>query len=118
MQRAVVAVSTIRHDHEDDNRKYFQQDLKIMKRAMVAETTRRHPTMAVPNISSLHSLDHKDDFTFLYLCYVFQLIQKQDHIRMNIAPHINNHLRSIDLFRSSRTNNQKFVMTTPLDPTM
>ena len=65
MKRAMVAVSTIRHDHdvenyEEDDRKYFQQDLKIMKRAMVAETTRRHPTMAVPNISSLHSLVHND----------------------------------------------------------
>ena len=27
-------------------------------------------------------------------------VKKQDHLRMNVAPDLNNHLRSIDLFRS------------------
>ena len=27
-------------------------------------------------------------------------LNKQDHLRMNVAPDLNNHLRSIDLFRS------------------
>ena len=27
-------------------------------------------------------------------------IAKQDHLRMNVSPDLNNHLRSIDLFRS------------------
>ena len=45
------------HQHHHYNYNvHHPQDLNRIKRAMVAETTRRHPTMAVPNISSLHSL--------------------------------------------------------------